>query len=128
MDSVKQLAVFVANKPGTLVRVIRALADNGIDILGFMVADAVDHAVLRLVVDKPMEALHLLEDNGMLVLDTDVFMIETDNKPGVLFELGGKLSDAGINIDYAYGGVSQQNQKGILFVKTSDQHAASELL
>lgn len=125
---IKQVAVFVANKPGTLTRLVRTLAQNSIDILGLMVSDAVDHAVLRLVLDKPDEAIHILEEAGLLVLDTEVFMLEMDNKPGVLFNLSSKLADANINIEYAYGGVNQTNQNGVLFVKTSDPDAAARLI
>ena len=128
MKIVKQVAIFVANQPGTLTRLVKTLAQSNIDILGMMVSDAVDHAVLRLVLDKPVEAIDILEEAGLLVLDTDVFMLEMDNKPGMLFDLGGKLADAGINIEYAYGGVNQTNQKGVLFVKTSDPEATAGLL
>lgn len=128
MKNVKQLAVFVANQPGTLTRLIKAFAENNINIMGMMVSDAMDHAVLRLVPDKADEAITLLEEAGLLVLDTNVFMIELDNKPGMLFKFGSKLSDKGINIEYAYGGVNQLNQKGVLFVKTSDPDTTAELL
>lgn len=128
MKKVKQIAVFVANKPGTLTKVIQTLVNHQIDILGVMVADAVDHAVMRLVLDKPDDAIHLLGDAGLLVLDTEVFMLEVDNRPGILFELGNRLSEAGINLEYAYGGVSKSTNKGILFIKASDPEAAANLL
>jgi hypothetical protein len=128
MKLIKQIAVFVANRPGTLTKVIQTLADHNIDILGVMVADAVDHAVMRLGLDKPDDAIHLLGDAGLLVLDTEVFMLEVDNRPGILYELGQRLSEAGINIEYAYGGVNRDGNKGILFIKASDPSAAVDLM
>ncbi|MHC4481514.1 MAG: ACT domain-containing protein, partial [Planctomycetota bacterium] len=59
-----QLAVFLENRPGTLAKMCQALAQEGINLLALTVSDNVDHAVVRLVVDKPQEALHLLGSSG----------------------------------------------------------------
>jgi ACT domain-containing protein len=47
---VEQLAVFIANKPGTLVEVCEALAADRVNIYGLTISDTVDHAVVRMVV------------------------------------------------------------------------------
>jgi len=51
MKIVKQLALFLENKPGTLSKVCDALAAAKINIYAISVSDAVDHAVVRMVVD-----------------------------------------------------------------------------
>lgn len=124
----KQLAVFVANRPGTLAEVCRILASKGIGILGLCVADAVDHAVLRLVVDNPAVAIHLLGEAGLLVLDTDIAVIRLQNKPGKMWEVAKALADAGINIEYAYGGIGENDQEGNLYLKVQDVESARVVL
>ena len=128
MKLVKQLAIFLANKPGTMARVTDTLSEANINILGVMVADAVDHAVLRIVVDQPEKAIHLLGDGGLLVLESDIFELELPNKPGMLSELGKTLSDMGINIEYAYGAVKQDADKGLMYVKVSNPNEAMDIL
>jgi len=128
MKILKQLAVFVANRPGTLAEVCRLLAEHGINILGLSVADAVDHAVLRLVVDKPAPAIHVLGEAGLLVLDTDVIAIRLPNGSGRMSELGVALSAAGVNIEYAYGGLGETDTEGTLYLKVSDIEKARSSL
>lgn len=124
MTVMKQLAVFVANRPGTLAEVCRILAERGVGIVGLSVADAVDHAVLRLVVDNPAVAIHVLGEAGLLVLDTDVIAIRLPNGTGRMSELGQALSRAGVNIEYAYGGVGEEDSVGTLYLKVHDVEKA----
>jgi len=124
----KQLAVFVANRPGTLAQVSKILAQEGINILGLSVADAVDHAVLRLIVSDPNKAIHLLEDAGLLVLDTDVLALKLQNTPGNISKLSEALANENINIAYAYGGLDESNSEGTLYLKVSDIEKAKEVI
>ena len=128
METLKQLAVFVANRPGTLAQICKKLADHGVNILGLAVADAVDHAVLRFVVDKPAVALHILGETGLLVVDSDIIAVQLPNRPGQMTGLGEALSDAGVNIEYAYGAVATPDSAGTLFLKVSDVEAAGRAL
>jgi hypothetical protein len=79
---VEQLAIFIANTPGTLVDVCDALAEDKINIYGLTVSDTVDHAVVRMVVSDTRRAIALLEAHGTLVLESDVLIVENDNRPG----------------------------------------------
>lgn len=128
METMKQLAVFVANRPGTLAQICKRLTEKGVNILGLSVSDAVDHAVLRFVVDKPAVAIHVLGEAGLLVVDSDIIALTLPNKPGLLWEIGSLLADIGVNIEYAYGGMSASHQGGTLFLKVSDLEKAKKAL
>jgi hypothetical protein len=47
MEIVKQLSVFLANKPGMLARVCDMLADEKINISALTISDTAEHAVVR---------------------------------------------------------------------------------
>ena len=79
MQIVKQLALFVANRPGTLARVCEALSAAKINIHAISTSDTVDHIVIRMVVSDAAKAQRVFED-GTLVVATDVLMIEGRNK------------------------------------------------
>lgn len=128
MQITRQLSIFLKNRPGTLADVCDHLKEEGINIIGFSVSDTVDHAVVRIVVDEPMKAIHLLGNAGVLVVENDVLVIDLSNKPGVLARLGKVLAMAGINIDYAYGGLNADDQSGVLYVRVSNVKKALELL
>jgi hypothetical protein len=100
--TVEQLAIFIANRPGTLADVCDALAEANINIYGLTVSDTVDHAAVRMVVSDTRRAIALLESHGTLVLDSEVLMIENDNRPGSLSRVARLLAKSKINIEYAY--------------------------
>lgn len=128
MQIAKQLSIFLKNRPGTLADVCSSMTDEGINILGFSVSDTVDHAVVRMVVDEPFKAIHLLGNAGLLVVENDILLVELRNEPGQLASLSRKLGAGGINIEYAYGGVSGAHETGVLFVRTSDVRRSFDIL
>ena len=128
MHLAKQLSIFLKNRPGTLADVCEHLTHEGINILGFSVSDTVDHAVVRMVVDEPLRAIHLLGNSGILVVENEILVLELRNEPGQLSRLGKRLSDSGVNIDYAYGGLSKLADSGVLYVRVSDIRKAMDIL
>lgn len=124
----KQLAIFLANKPGTLAQVCDVLAKKGINILALSVSDTVDHAVVRMVVSDSNAALHLLGDAGALVVENEVLAIELPNKPGALAKVARKLAKAKVNIEYAYAAVSPEQRSSLVIIRPSDVKKAMKVL
>lgn len=128
MRIVEQLALFLANKPGTLAEVCDALANERINIYGLTISDTVDHAVVRMVVSDTRRALAVFESRGTLVIENDVLMIENDNKPGSLSEIASILSKHKINIEYAYLASLPSARRGLLIVRVTDTKKALKVL
>jgi hypothetical protein len=128
IESATQLAVFLANRPGALARVCEALAKAEINIHALATSDTVDHSVVRMVVSDPTKALMLLGEAGVLALESDVLMIETDNKPGVLGAIAERLANAKINIEYAYMATGVKSPKGLIILRPSDVEKAQSVL
>ncbi len=127
MQRVKQLSVFLKNRPGTLADICEQLSAQGVNILGFSVSDTVDHAVIRMVVDEPRKACHFLGDAGLLVVENEIIQVELKNEPGELARFSKRLAQENVNIEYAYGGLSRDAGVGVLFVRVSDVGRALEL-
>jgi hypothetical protein len=125
---VEQLAIFIANKPGTLVAVCDALAESKINIYGLTVSDTVDHAVVRMVVSDTRRAIALLEARGTLVIENEVIMIENDNRPGSLSKIAAALATGKINIEYAYLASMPKAKKGLLILRVGDVKKALKIL
>jgi hypothetical protein len=128
MEIVTQLAVFLANKPGTLAAVCDALAAENINIYALTISDTVDHAVVRMVVSDHKKALSIFEERGTLVVENEVLMILHDNKPGTLSSLAKKLASEGINIEYAYLASGPDSAKGLLIFRPNNIRKAFEVL
>lgn len=120
MEVTTQLSLFLANTPGTLAAVCDTLNKHGINIYAFTTSDSVDHSVVRMVVDHPREALLVLERHGALVVETEVLMLEGDNKPGSLATIANLLAEEGANIEYAYCATSPGSSRGLLVIRPDD--------
>jgi hypothetical protein len=128
METVTQLAVFLANKPGTLAAVCDALASEKINIFALTVSDTIDHAVVRMIVSDPKRALSIFEQHGTLVVENDVLLLEQDNKPGTLSEIAKKLAEKNVNIEYAYLATAKTSRKGLLVLRPNNLKKAIEIL
>ena len=128
MKIVKQLALFVENKPGTLSKVCQAFGAAKVNIYAISISDAVDHAVVRVVVSNPSRALHLLGERGVLVVERDVLMLEGRNKPGELASIAAKLARHKINIDYAYSATPPTATTGAMILRVSNPKKAARIL
>jgi hypothetical protein len=128
MEIKTQLALFLANKPGTLAAVCDALADEKINIFGLTISDTVDHAVVRMVVSDHRKALSIFEEHGTLVLENEVLMLEHDNSPGTLSKIAKKLAAEKVNIEYAYLATAPTADKGVLIFRPDNLKKAFEIL
>jgi hypothetical protein len=128
IETATQLAVFLANRPGTLARVCEALANAQINIHALATSDTVDHSVVRMVVSDPTKALMLLGEAGVLALETEVLMIETASEPGALAKIAERLAEAEINIEYAYLAGGRGAEKGLIVLRPSDVEKAQAVL
>ena len=128
MQLATQLALFLDNKPGTLARVCDTLSAAKINIYALNTSDTVDHSVVRLVVSDPRKALLLIEEHGALVVESEVLLIEGDNKPGSLARICDRLSAAKVNIEYAYCATPPSAKKGLLILRVANPKKALKVL
>jgi len=128
MQLATQLALFLDNRPGTFVRVCNALSEAKINIYAVSTSDTVDHSVVRMMVSDPRKAMLIFEEHGTLVVDTEVLMIEGDNKPGSLAKICATLAKAKINIEYAYCATPPDARKGLLILRVDNAKKAMKVL
>ncbi|MEM4291930.1 MAG: ACT domain-containing protein [Archaeoglobaceae archaeon] len=124
---IKQISVFVENKPGRLSAVTQVLFDKGINLRAFTIADAGDFGVIRMVVDKTEEAYKALKEAGFTVTVNEVLAVEVEDKPGELFKISKALGDAGVNIEYVYAFTSKK-RKALIIFRVSDSEKAKQIL
>jgi len=122
----KQLSLFLVNKPGVLAQVCRTLGTGGVNIRGMSISDTVDHAVVRMIVDDPKAACHILGEHGVLVVETDVLAIKISDHPGELAKIARKLARGKVNIEYAYG--TSNGEAATMFIRVSSPGKAVRLL
>jgi len=106
MEPQVQVSVYVDNKPGALAEIVAALAARGINILALSLAEGIDHGYVRLLVDRPKEAVRVLSDTRHLFFTRDVLVARLPHQPGALASLLARWGAAGVNVEYAYSGIA----------------------
>ena len=124
----RQLAVFLDNRPGTLARTCQALAKERVNILALSILDTVDHAIVRMVVDKPKEAEQVLTRLHEMVQSRDVIFMDVPHRVGTLADIAERLTVAGINLEYAYCTASAEHSAGAIVLRTNDLEATINAL
>lgn len=128
MQLATQLALFLDNKPGTLARVCDALSAAKVNIYAVTTSDTIDHSVVRMVVSDARKAMLLFEEHGTLVVESEVLLIEGDNRPGSLARICHRLGEAGVNIEYCYCATPPSARKGLLILRVSNPKKAMKAL
>ncbi len=123
-----QLAVFLDNRPGMLARTCQVLAKAQVNILALSILDTVDHAIIRMVVDKPKEAERALAGLQAMVQCRDVVFLDVPNQVGALAKIAERMAEAGINIEYAYCTSTADNLSSAIVLRTNDLEATINAL
>ena len=126
--TIKQLSVFIENKPGMMVAVTEALGKASIDIRALSLADTQDFGILRMIVDDTAKAKAVLTELGCVTSVTDVIAAAVPDEPGAMTEILAKVSDTGLNIEYIYAFVSPKNKKAYIVLRIKDVAAATVAL
>ncbi|MDR3309885.1 MAG: acetolactate synthase [Oscillospiraceae bacterium] len=126
--SIDQLSVFVENKPGRLVDVIEAIGAAGIDLRALSIADTADFGVLRVIVDRPADALKTLTDLGYAVRITQVLPVAIADEPGSLGKTLRTLAGGGVNVEYTYAFVAHGENRAYVILRVEDNEIAEHLL
>lgn len=124
--TINQLSIFMENRAGTLVKVLKLLKQAHIQIIASTIADTAEYGIYRLICSEPMRAYKELQQAGVAVALSSVFALELDNQPGRAADAIEVFSKANIGLTYMYSFLL--NGKGILIFRTDDTELAQETI
>ena len=124
----KQLSIFVENKPGRLEAIIDTLGKNNINIRALSIADTTDFGILRLIVDDVDRAKSVLKETGVISKRTDVVAVFLDDRSGGLAKVLSVLTAGGLNIEYMYAFLTKTEGKALMVLKADDEQKALDVL
>ncbi|MBN2684328.1 MAG: ACT domain-containing protein [Pontiellaceae bacterium] len=124
----KQLSVFLENKPGRLRELCALLADNNIDIITISLADTEQFGILRLIVSDSEAAKKILDAAGFVAKITEVIAVEVMDKPGGLRDVLQVEEAAGISVEYMYAFTIKSGENAILLFRFDDMDKAVDAL
>ena len=124
----KQLSVFVENVAGSLMKVTQELVNDKINIRAISSFDTPEFGILRLIVDKPEEAVQCLKEKGFFVQTKDVIAVEIEDRMGSLNRMLGVLADGNISISYIYSFVIRDDNAPVMVFQTEYLEEAVQIL
>jgi len=126
MDPVIQFSVFTPNRVGRLSELIGLFSNQGTHVLGLMVLDTTDSAIIRLLVDDPDAARDLLTRQDFPFIESPVVAVEVT--PSDLARLMACLLQAELNLNYLYSFISHPEGKSLLALSMEDNELAQDVL
>ena len=124
--TVHQLSVFIENKSGTLVKVLKLLKQENIQLIASTIADTADYGICRIICSEPERAYTVLKEAGVAVSLCEVFAVELDDRPGKAADAIEIFAGEGISIAYLYSFLL--NGKGVLIFRTDNAEKAAEII
>src|SRR6266850_248627 len=125
-DPVIQFSVFTPNKLGRLHDLIGLFDSHSVHVLGLMVLDTTDSAIIRMAVDDPERAREILKEGGFAFTESKLVVVEVN--PAELKNLMQALLEAELNIHYLYPFIPQPHGKPIVGLSLEDNDLAEEAL
>jgi hypothetical protein len=125
--SVKQISVFLENKPGALYAMTGVLAQNKVDMRAFSLAETSDFGIARIIVSDIYAATTILREAGYVHSISEVLAVSVPDVPGGLNKVLQVLTDAGVNVEYMYVFPSSSKNAYMVFRVTDTDAAESAL-
>ena len=117
-----ELSLRLANSPGALGGVCRLLSDERVNVLAMSLDSG---GQLRLVVDNHVHGGAVLREHHHQVAERDVLVTSVPNTPGSLTPALKLVSDANVNVEYAYGGGAEGSASAVVVLGVDDAQRAA---
>jgi hypothetical protein len=128
MPTVKEFTLTIEDRPGTLGKICRALADRSVNIVAAQSCPHSGKAVMRFVFDDPAKARNVLDSERVNYTESDVIKVHLAHRPGELARAAQKLGDSSININHLYCGAEPNSNAPLVIFGVADVGKAAPLL
>jgi hypothetical protein len=128
MPVTKEFTVLIEDRPGTLGKVCRALADRNVNILALHSFPIGGKSVTRFIVDNPTTAKKVLDGEKLISTETEVVQVKLPHRPGEIARVASRLGEANININYAYCGLESGTNSPLVFFGVAEVGKAAAIL
>ncbi len=127
--TVKQLSVFVENRPGRLCAVTETLAEAGINIRAVSIADTKDFGIMRIIVNDTDKAVAALKEKGFIASAANVLAVIADDKPGSMASIMKTLYNDNISVEYMYAAfINKEKDSACLILRVDNNEKAETAL
>ena len=100
--SIRQFTVFLENRVGQLLDVVRRFEGSKVHIVALSIHDSTECSFVRFLLSHPEQGREILERAGLALIESDLIGIELPDVPQPLLQVCTALLQAEVNIVQAY--------------------------
>jgi hypothetical protein len=126
--TVTQFSVFLENRVGQLMDVVRSFNGTKVKIIGLTISDSADCSILRLILSHPEQGREILSLNKHAFAENELLAAELPAASASLSELCMALLQAEINIHYAYPLIVHPRGRSAVAMHIDNNEQASRTL
>jgi hypothetical protein len=126
--SVRQFNVFLENRLGALLNVVRRFETTDVRIVSLTVVDSADCDIIRMVLSDPERALEIFEQAKLPITESDLLVVQLPSGDQPLLQICKALLAAEISIHYAYPLLVGPQGSPALALKVEDIDSAANFL
>lgn len=128
MSNVRQISVFVDNKPNQLAGVMKMIKECKINVRALSLADTSDFGIVRMIVNDTDKTVEKLKAASYAVTVTEVVAISIPDSPGQLSRVLDILGNRNVNLEYLYTFLGKSDRSVSFVIRVDDIANASEAL
>ena len=125
---VKQFSVFLPNKVGALLEVVKLLNEHTVQVLALNVQDSAEAAIVRIVVSDPETVEDIFSVNDIPFSLTEFVVVELREGADELGKLLAALLMAEVNIHGSYALLTRPRGNAALALHVEDNECACAVL
>ena len=127
-EEVRQFSVFMENKVGRLLDIVKIFAQARVHVVALSILDTADAAIVRLVTDDPDKARALFQEHGLAYTEVLLVVVELSSSAADLKAVLTALLQAECNIHSAYSLLTRPRGKAALALHVEDSEVACSVL
>lgn len=126
--SIRQFTVFLENRVGQLLEVVRRFEGSNVRIVALTISDSGECAVVRFLLDDPEQGREVLERAGLAIVESDLIGVQLPDSPQPLLQVCTALLQAEINISQVYPLLARPNDRPAVALMVDNNDLAIETL
>ncbi|MEI6072855.1 MAG: acetolactate synthase [Verrucomicrobiae bacterium] len=125
---VRQFSVFLQNKVGALLEVVKLLNEQNVVVLALSIVDSSESAIGRMIVSDPERVAQLFHEHDVPYSDCEMLLVELKEGPGDLAKVLAALLMAEVNVYFSYPLLIRPRGLAVLAMHLDDNDCASNVL
>ena len=124
----KHFSIFLHNKVGALLEVVKFFEQKGVVVLAFCIIDSAESAIARMIVSDPALVAKLLHERDIAYVETTVLVVELAEGAADIGHVLSCLLMAEVNLLFSYPLLVRPRGKALLVLHVDDNECASTVL